>query len=60
MPEPRLLGVKEAAKYIGATIWFVRTEIWAGNLPYLTLGKRFVIDVADLDRWIEAKKAGAR
>ncbi len=55
---PRLLGIKAAAHYLGATPWFVRSQLWAGNLPYLQLGKRFVIDVQDLDRFVEAKKAG--
>lgn len=56
--QPRLLGVKDAARYLGATVWFVRSALWAGHIPYLTLGKRFVIDIADLDAWIAAKKAG--
>jgi excisionase family DNA binding protein len=56
--QPRLLGIKDAARYLGATVWFVRSQLWAANLPYITLGKRFVIDTADLDRFIEAKKAG--
>jgi excisionase family DNA binding protein len=57
--QPRLLGIKDAARYLGATVWFVRSALWAGELPYLTLGKRFVIDIADLDRYVEAKKSGA-
>jgi excisionase family DNA binding protein len=56
---PRLLGVKEAARYVGATVWFVRSVLRAGDLPYSTLGKRFVIDVHDLDKWIERRKERA-
>jgi len=54
--EPRLLRIAEAATYLGATCWYVRSLIWAGGIPFLKLGKRFVIDRADLDAFINAQK----
>jgi excisionase family DNA binding protein len=57
--QPRLLGIKDAARYLGATVWFVRSLIWAGTVPHLRLGKRHVIDITDLDKFItDQKKAG--
>ena len=57
---PRLLRIKEAAEYLGASVWFVRTLVWEDKIPFLHLGQRFVIDRADLDRFIDASKQGAR
>lgn len=34
----------------------VRDAIWSGQLPYARLGKRFVLDVHDLDRFAESRK----
>ncbi len=58
-PAPRLLRIAEAARYLGATVWFIRGLIWARQVPYLRLGKRYVIDVRDLDTFIERQKAGS-
>lgn len=55
---PRLLRIKEAADYLGASVWFVRSLIWEDKIPFLHLGQRFVIDRADLDRFVDATKQG--
>lgn len=54
---PRLLRINEAADYLSATTWFVETLIRDGKIPHLILGKRRVIDIFDLDKWIEEQKA---
>lgn len=54
--EPRLLSIKQAAAYSNSTTWFMRTQIWAGAIPYLKLGKRYLIDRADLDLFIDQRK----
>ena len=54
---PRLLTVKDAAAYLSCTIWCVRSLIWSRKIPYLKLGKRFLIDRADLDKFIEREKS---
>jgi excisionase family DNA binding protein len=55
-PAPRLLRINEAAEYVSSTTWFMETLIREGKIPHLILGKRRVIDVRDLDVWIEEQK----
>ena len=57
--QPRLLRITEAARYLGTTPWFIRSLIWSRSIPFLQLGKRHLIDVHDLDIYIEAQKASA-
>jgi len=52
----RGVTVKEAAAYLSATVPAIRRLISKNELPYTKLGKRFIIDREDLDRWIEGKK----
>jgi excisionase family DNA binding protein len=56
---PRLLRIADAAEYLSASVWFVRSLIWEDKIPFLHLGQRFVIDKADLDRFVDAAKQGA-
>jgi hypothetical protein len=35
---------------------FIGGKLWAAGLPYLKLGKGFLIDRADLDKWNNARK----
>lgn len=56
----RLLSIKQAAEYLGATIWFMRTLVWERRIPFLRLGKRIVFDRADLDTFITAEKQAAQ
>ena len=49
--ERRWLDLKAAAAYLCATVCFVRGLIWAGEVPFVRAGKKFVIDRADLDAW---------
>lgn len=57
-PGPRLLNIQEAAKYLSAHVHFIRTKIRSRELPHLRLGKRFVIDKRDLDKFVEREKIG--
>jgi excisionase family DNA binding protein len=56
--EPRLLRVSEAARYLGATVWFVRSMVWSDAVPHLRLGKRILFDQRDLDEFISREKRG--
>jgi excisionase family DNA binding protein len=56
---PRMLSVREAAVYLGATIWHVRSLVWAKKLTALHMGHRQVFDRADLDAFVERLKRGA-
>jgi excisionase family DNA binding protein len=53
---PRLLGVRDAAVYLGVTEHFVRSLVWDRKLPKLLLGKRLLFDRHDLDNFVEGLK----
>ena len=54
--EPRLLGVREAATYLGSTVWAIRTLVWEEQIPHIRIGKRLLIDRADLDNFVDQHK----
>ncbi len=58
-PRQRLYCVKDAAAYLGRTVWGVRELIWAHELPVITSGRggKQYIDVRDMDAWIEKNKS---
>jgi excisionase family DNA binding protein len=53
---PRLLTIPQAAEYLSATVWYVRTLLWHGTLPFVRAGKRHLIDIRDLDRFVDHAK----
>jgi excisionase family DNA binding protein len=55
-PSKRLYSIKEAGEYLGRTVWAVREMIWAGKLPIVKDGKRILLDIHDMDSWIEKNK----
>jgi hypothetical protein len=55
--EPRLLGIRATANYLGATIWAVRTLAWAKQVVSIKIGNRVLFDKKDLDAFIENRKA---
>ena len=55
----RLLNVKEAAAYLGVTVFFMRTLAWEKRVMPLRLGKRMLFDVQDLDAFVDAQKKSA-
>ena len=57
---PRLLRIPQAAQYIGGTNWFVEELCRNRRIAYLTVGKYRVIDIRELDRWIEAQQLVAQ
>lgn len=54
--EPKLLDIKQAAQYLSATVWYVRTLIWNRQIPAAKHGKKWLIDRTDLDKFITAQK----
>jgi excisionase family DNA binding protein len=54
-----MLTVKDAAVYLGTTVWQVRTLVWSKRLAALRLGHRQVFDRCDLDSFIEQLKKAA-
>jgi hypothetical protein len=53
----RLLTVEQAADYIGRTVPAVRALIVAQAFPSVQTDRRVVLDVRDLDTWINQHKA---
>ncbi len=57
--QPRLIGIKDAAKYLGCTIWAARSLAWNKAVPHVRIGSRVLFDRTDLDRYIDAQKMAA-
>ncbi len=55
-PAKRLYDLEEASLYMGRTVCALREMIWAGKLPVVKDGRRILLDVYDMDRWIEQSK----
>ena len=52
----RLLSVEAAAEYIGRTKPGMDHLISAGKIPTVRADRRVMVDVRDLDKWIENNK----
>lgn len=52
----RLFSIKEAAVYLGRSVWAVREMLWAGKIPFVKDGRRMLLDIRDMDTWIESSK----
>ena len=55
---PRLLPLKDAANWLGLTVWAMRERIWAGQIPVIRFpgGRKMFIDTKDLEAFIERHK----
>jgi excisionase family DNA binding protein len=53
-----MLNVRDAAAYLGATIWFVRTLAWEERVRAVKFGNRLLFPREELDAFIERAKAG--
>jgi hypothetical protein len=68
---PRALNLQQAAHYLGVSYWTFRDYVLAGHIPVIDLPplrpregararqslRRVLVDVRDLDRFIESRKA---
>jgi excisionase family DNA binding protein len=54
--QKRLYSVKEAGRYLGRSPWAIRHLIWEGHLPQIRQGRRVMVDVKDMDQFIEKHK----
>ncbi|OPY81454.1 MAG: Helix-turn-helix domain protein [Syntrophorhabdus sp. PtaU1.Bin153] len=52
----RLYNIEEASIYLGRTVCALREMLWAGKLPFIKDGKRILLDIKDMDAWIERNK----
>ncbi len=55
-PLKRLYSVPEASIYLGRTVCALREMIWAGKLPYIKDGRRILLDIYDMNAWVEKNK----
>lgn len=55
-PTKRLYSIPEAAFYLGRTVDALREILWAGKIPYVKDGRRVLLDVKDMDEYIERNK----
>ena len=53
---PRLLSYEAATRYLSLSYWTVRHMVVEGVIPHIKSGKRVLIDVQDLDKWIAKSK----
>ena len=52
----RLLGVREAARFLGTTPASLYLMVWRREVPFVKLGRSLRFDVKDLDALIESSK----
>jgi excisionase family DNA binding protein len=53
-PTQRLFTIKQAAEYLGASIWHIRELYWADKLTGKRVGKRINFDIADLNKYADS------
>jgi len=55
---PRLLPLKQAAEWLGLTVWAMRERIWAGDIPVVRFpgGRKQFIDTKDLEAFVQHNK----
>lgn len=59
---PRLLPLKDAAQWLGLTVWSLRERIWAGDIPVVQFpgGRKQFIDTQDMEDFIQRNKMTIR
>jgi excisionase family DNA binding protein len=55
---PRLLDIPAVAAYLSCHVWAVRRLLHNRELPYIVIGRGFLVDKKDCDAWIERQKFG--
>ena len=55
-PQKRLYSIQDASVYLGRSVCAIREMLWAGKLPYVRDGRRILLDINDMDFWIEKSK----
>ena len=58
----RLYTLKEAARYLGRSVWGVRELIWAGEIPIVRGdgNRKIFLDIKDLDEYVRQNKSTYR
>jgi excisionase family DNA binding protein len=59
MQTERLLSVDEAAACLGVSKYTLRGWLFQRRLPFVKLGRRVLLDPADVQRFLEANRVEA-
>jgi len=54
--QKRLYSINDASVYLGRSVWAVREMLWAGKMSYVKDGKRILVDINDMNDWIDRSK----
>lgn len=49
---PRLISQHEAAAYLGISYWTLRDLVFRGDIPYVRVKRRVLVDRLDLEAYI--------
>lgn len=52
----RLYSLEEAGYYLGRSEWVIAKMVRKGELPYVGHGRRKLLDIKDLDLWVDREK----
>ena len=52
----RLFDLNSAARYVGVSYWSLKTLLNNGEIPFIRIGRRLLVDRCDLDGWIDRNK----
>ena len=52
----RILTLKECVDEYGVSLWFWRSRIWDGSIPYISVGRKQLLDRQDIDEFIKQSK----
>ena len=60
--QKRLYNIREAAQYLGRSVWGMRDLVWKREIPVVKSagGRKMFIDVQDLDAYISRNKSAYR
>jgi excisionase family DNA binding protein len=58
-PEPLLVDIPGAARMLSSTKATIRNILWRREIPFVKIGRRFLIDPADLRAYIARMKTAA-
>ena len=50
--------MEDGAKYMAIHVWALRQIIRKGKIPFQTVGRGYILDSVDMDRYLEKNKVG--
>ena len=56
---PRLVTIQGAADYVGLSVSWIKARLAEGELGYVRIGRRRLIELAELDRYVDERRQRA-